>query len=214
MHIRTTIIGATIVFLTASAQAQVLQTFSNVVDHNLTYFYGSWEATGSTLGSTNPNSQFLQGAGVYDITGSSTIVPTNSADSKLEFFNASPISIGSNNLLSVTAKTLSGNAASSFLVILVDSGGKTASVSFATSAFSTLNYTTALGALTPQSGFRNDLIESLIISGGQLGGTDRFNVSFDTVSATAIPEPSTYAALVGMACLGAALRQRRKRNKA
>jgi hypothetical protein len=199
-------------FWGVSTQAQQLQNFSNpVVDLNLNWFYGSWEATGDTGGSVNPNSQFTQGTGVYNITGTSAIVPTNSADSKLEFFNASPISIGSNTYLSVTAQTLSTNSAgaTSFAVFLVDSNDHTAFASFGTAAFPTGSYTTISGALTFGNGFNSTSITSIIITGGIPGGTDRFNVSFDNVSA--VPEPSTYAALMGAAAMGLAVVWRKKR---
>jgi hypothetical protein len=190
----------------------ILQDFSSTVGAN-TFFYGTWEATGNNGGSTSPNSQFLQGSGVFDITGDGAgghILPTNDANSKVEFFNTSPVSIGPNTSLSVTAQALSTNVASSFTVTLVDTFGHTAFATFNASAFITGSYTTATASLTFQSGFNSSQIDSMILTGGQLSGTDRFNMSFDTISASAVPEPGTYAAIAGAAALGVAAWRRRR----
>lgn len=196
--------------LAAHLHGQVtLQDFSSVVGPN-TFFYGSWEAAGDVVGSVNKNTQFTQGVGVFNITGTSVIIPTNSADSKLEFFNTSAGSIGTNTLLSVTAQALATNAASSFQIFLKDTGAKTASVTFTASSFPTGGYTTALGVLTFDSGFLSNSIDSMIITGGQPGGTAIFNFSFDNISA--VPEPSTYATLIGAGVfvVVAAVRRRRQ----
>jgi len=193
-----------------SAQGQVvLQNFSSVVNPPYTVFYGSWEQIGDVGGSVSPNAHFIQGTGVFDITGSSVIVPTNSADSSVAFFNAAPVSIGSNTFLAVTAQTLAPDIASSFTVFLVDGLGHSAYAAFGTAAFPTGSYTTFYGALTFNSGFDSANINEMIISGAQPVGTDRFNVSFDNISATAVPEPGTYAALTGLIALGFAVWRRR-----
>jgi hypothetical protein len=204
------IIIPTLALFGVPAQSQVvLQTFSAVRDLDLNFFYGTWEATG-TGASVNPNAQFVQGPGVYDITGS-TIVPTNDADSKMRFFNASPLSIGSNTFLSVTAQALTGNVATSFTVFLVDTSGFTAYAAFGAFDFVTGSYTTLTGSLTFQSGFHPSSVDSMIISGNQPGGTAPFNVSFDNVAAvSAIPEPATSAALAGIFTLGFVFWRRRR----
>jgi hypothetical protein len=185
-----------------------LQDFSSVVGPN-TFFYGSWEATGDVSGTLNKNSQFVQGAGVFDITGASAIIPTNSSASKLEFFNVPRVSIGTNTLLSVTAQALANNAATSFEISLKDAGGKSASVSFNATSFPTGSYTTAIGVLTFDSGFLSSSIDSMIISGAQPVGTAVFNFSFDNVSA--VPEPATYAGILGAGAFGLVLVRRRRR---
>jgi hypothetical protein len=202
----------------ASAQAQIsLQNFSSVVNPSLTVFAGSWEATGIGA-SENPNSQFVQNyqavSGTYAITGTSgagLIMPTNSADSYVDLYLPSPTSISGNPFLAVTAQTISTNLASGFTVFLYDTSGKTADAGFSTSSFPTGGYTTAYSTIANiQSGF-NYTIEYIRITGNIPGGTSQFNVSFDNISAvSAIPEPSTYAAILGAACLGFVIVRRQK----
>ncbi|HVS53182.1 MAG TPA: hypothetical protein VHD62_12570 [Opitutaceae bacterium] len=203
---------AAVALTAAAAHAQaILQDFSQTVG-SLTFFYGTWEANGDNGGTNNPNPQFLQGAGVFDVTGDSLsghTMPTNDANSKMEFFNASPVSIGTDTALSVTAQSLATNTAPAFTISLIDTSGHTAFATFNAGQFITGSYTTATGSLTFQSGFNATQIDSMIISGGQLSGTDRFNISFDTVSATAVPEPAFYATLAGIGALGLALWARR-----
>lgn len=201
------LLAATLMLSSARAQV-VLQDFSAVVGPN-TFFHGTWEASGDTGGSTSPAASFVQGAGVYDITGTA---PTNGSTSKIEFFaGATPFNIGTHTLLSISAQALAGNVATSFAVTLVDTTGKTAFATFTTAGFLTGSYSTVTGQLTFGSGFNVASIDSMIISGGQPGGTDRFNVSFNNIAAvTAVPEPATGAALAGAGALGFALWRRRR----
>lgn len=199
-------------FCGANARAQiVLQDFSSTLGAN-TFFEGTWEAANNTGGSVNPNSNFVQGAGVFDVTGTTGLVPTNAAASKVEFFYGTALSIGTSTSLSVSAQALGTNAASSFTVTLFDLSAKTAFATFSTLNFVTGGYTTITGELTFQSGFSAASINSMIVSGNQPFGTDRFNVSFDHIAAvSAIPEPGVSAALAGVLALGFAVRRRRNR---
>lgn len=194
--------------LATCGMSQVIQDFSAVIDPN-TFFYGSWEASGAA-GTLSPNASFVQGAGVYDITGATA---TNSDLAKIEFF-FSPVafSIGSNGYLQVSAQALSLNAATSFQVVLLDSGSVAATSTFNASDFLTGTYSTAFAQLTPGIGFMANSIDSMIITGGLPSGTARFNFSFNEIKAvaSAIPEPSTYAALAGALVLGLAALRRRK----
>lgn len=191
----------------SGAQAQVtLNDFSAVLNPNLTFFYGSWEATGSTDGSPSPNATFTQGAGLYEISAANA---TDSADSKLEFFYETPLNIGTNMYLAVTATELPTNLASSFQITLVDSLGKTAYAAFAIDTFLVGAYSMQSSLLTMQSGFNSASIDSFFISGGQPGSTIRFNIGLDHIAAVAIPEPSTYVALLALAVLGFVAYRRR-----
>jgi hypothetical protein len=213
----TSILALTLTLFGATAYGQVvLQNFSTTTGAN-TFFYGSWHLTGSTSGSTSPNSQFVQGAGVFDITGVAgpgLIQPTNSADSKVEFFNTTPVSIGSNLSLAVTAQELGGNVASSFTVFLVDSTSKVAFATFVADDFVNGTFTTVTNSLQLQSGFQPNAVSSMVISGDQLGGTSQFNISFDSIVATsAVPEPGVAAAMMGLTAIALALHRRRQRAK-
>lgn len=205
------VIALGFVLLGVSAYAQViLQGFSNVADGSSNFFYGTWEATGNTGGTVSPNANFSQGAGVYNFTGSSGIIPTNSATSFVEFFNASPVSIGTNTSLSVTAHTLPGNASSSFTVFLLDTSGNSAYAAYDASFFITGSYSTATVQLTTVGAFNPASIDSLRISGNQPGGSSAFGFSFDNISAvSAVPEPSTYALFFGLSGLLVAAWHRR-----
>lgn len=209
-------VTAIFLLLSLSAKSQVLlQDFSSVFDGgNYTFYYGTWEATGNTAGSGNPNAQFVQGSGVYNITGTSSIIPTDNSTSGIEFFNASPVNLNGNLYLSVTAQALAGNLASSFAVTLKDTGGNSAYAAFSLTGFPNGGYTTQTQILTPVGAFNSGSIDSLVISGNQLGGTATFNVSFDTITAVAsapVPEPATYAAIFGMAALGLVAYRRRQK---
>lgn len=194
------LVASSLLLLGISAQAQVLQDFSAVVDNNLNYFYGNWEATGDTGGSYSPNASFTQGVGTYSIDAANS---TDNSTAKLEFFNASPLSIGTNTFLSVTAQSLASNAATSFAVMLVDTNAVIARAAFDLSNFPTGSFSTQIVALTFGGGFNSNSIDSIIVSGDQLGGTANFRVSFDQIAAvSAVPEPSTYAFIVGLLALG------------
>lgn len=194
------------------ARAQVtLQDFSNVNDGgNYTFFYGTWEATGDTGGTGNPNAQFSQGVGSYTITGSNPIIPTDGSTSQLEFFFSSAANIGANQFLSVTSQALALNEATSFAITLKDTNGLTASAAFAAGPAGG-GFITQVQTLTFQGGFNSSSIDSLVISGNQLGGTARFNMTFDNIAAvSAVPEPATYAVLFAACCLGFAVWRRSK----
>ncbi len=210
MKTLTALLLLTSTLLLSSAHAQiVLQDFSAVVGPN-TNFHGTWEAVGNTGGTTSPAASFVQGAGVYDITGTA---PNNGSASQIEFFaGATPFNIGANTLLSISAQALAGNVATSFAVTLVDTNAVTAFATFTTAQFLTGSYSTVTGQLTFNGGFDATNIDSIIISGNQPGGTDRFNVSFNSIAAvSAIPEPATSAVLAGAGALAFALWRRRRR---
>ena len=186
----------------ASLGAQVLNDFSAFTSTVATNFEGSW--TISPPGPDAALGTFSQGAGVYNITGG-----TNGELSKANFYflNSAqdalePLNIGSNTSLALRAMLLPGNAATALTVTLYDSSASThaASVSYDFSSFSSATYLTSVGALTADIGFDWSAIQSFSISGNMTGGTAALNISLDSL--TAVPEPSTYAAILGLATLG------------
>jgi len=199
--------------VSASAQTAVmLQNFSAVVDNNLNYFYGTWEHTGQP-GSNTPNANFSQGPGYYNISGTNALAD---ADSFLEFFFSPNRNVGTNGFLSVTALTLPSNVATSFQVTLLDANSNSAFAVFQTSWF-TGQMTTVIRPVIYTGAFDGSIVDSLRISGGipsgVPGATAVLNLQLDEVSSvatSAIPEPSTYAALAGLGAFGLVLYRRRR----
>jgi len=117
------------------------------------------------------------------------------------------------NYLLVSARRDPGHTASTLFVQFEDLSLRTYVVSLSTSLFST----TALTPVTvPLSGWTVDFGPSHItgwsIGGGGLG-TESFRMTFDTLAfaTSAIPEPSTYALMIGLLALtGCTLRRRQK----
>lgn len=200
-----------------AARAQVLiEDFTSVLTSTTTRYFGTW-ADGNAdpyVGSTNPNLGFTNSGGTLNITGSSP-TPNNADTSKLVFLHFAPfLSIGSNTLLSVTAQPLqplTGNVAESFKITLLSFGGGDAFATFTIkNSFPSGSYSTATSPLTFGPGsFYPDSIYEVRISGDLPGGSAAFKMSFDNISA--VPEPSTYAALFGASAFGVVVVLRRRR---
>lgn len=119
------------------------------------------------------------------------------------------------NYLFVSARRDPGNAASTLFVQFEDIYLRTYVVSVSTSLFST----TALTPVTvPLAAWTVDFGPSQItgwsLGGGGLG-TENFRMTFDTLGFTtsAIPEPSTYATLLGTAALALVALRRKTRSR-
>lgn len=196
-----------------AVHAQItLQDFSAVVGPD-TYFYGSWEAANDASGTLLPKATFMQGPGIYDIDG---VGVTNSSSSRIEFFFATPLSIGANTFIAVSAQALVNNIASGFQIQLVDTGARVAYAPFDAASFLVGSYSLAVVPLQLSNpAFDFNSIDSMIITGGVPGGSDRFSFSFDSIVAqSVIPEPSTYVALAGLLALGFVAYRRRLANAA
>lgn len=109
--------------------------------------------------------------------------------------------------LSITLNAISAPSAG-FNFVLEDGSGKTATALYSWLAFQG-GPTTVSTVINAQSGFNfADVTTWNLVSGGS---GSSINVVLSNVSASAVPEPSTYAALAGFAVMGfCAVRRRRK----
>lgn len=191
----------------AACSAQVLNDFSAFYKAETTYFKGSWTA-GADSG---PIASFQQGAGVFDFVGG-----TNSSEAGVDFFfmnpsltDIAPLNVGVNRTLQVNAQTLAGNAATSFVVILFDNSAsqKFASATFDLTSISGSSISTVSSLLTAQAGFDWSQVQGFTITGGITGGSQLLNLRMDGLAV--IPEPSTYAMILGGLTLGVVVIRRR-----
>lgn len=208
MNLRSIIALAVVVATGASTNAQIsLSDFSNTTGP-MTYFFGTWEATGSLDGTTNPNPQFFQGSDFYSINGAGV---TNADTSFMEIYFDTPMNLTGNSFIGVRAEVLELNAAPSFKVYLRDTGGNVAFAGFEASSFLVGTFSKQVVELTTVGAFSLAAVESIFITGDIPGGTARFNFSFDSIVAqSAIPEPSTYVAIIGAMALGFVAYRRRQ----
>jgi hypothetical protein len=117
-------------------------------------------------------------------------------------------------VITVLARIDAGNTALGFAVNFYDSGG----IAAITSTFSVSDFlpqgsfTSAFSSLSlhPSNGDISDIVSFGIAGIGN--GNALFRFSFDAiqVSATVIPEPSTYAAIIGLLALGYVAYRRRQ----
>ena len=196
------------------AHAQVtLHDFTAFESPDTTFFFGNWEATGNSSGSSSPRAGFGQGIGVYNFAGG-----RNDSDASAQYFYLAPINISGLSLLQVSAELLQGNTAPNFQITLFDDIGLGVTASFATASLSLGSFTTLTANLdfaaasvdpTHLAGFQ--------ISGGLFGGTDTLSFALDRLAVaapvSAVPEPATYG-LVAALALGVVVGVRRLRPRA
>ena len=110
--------------------------------------------------------------------------------------------------ISITAQVNASNA-SGFTFLIYSAPTEFASADFLASDF-TGSLTTVTKALAFSSGFDPLTVAYYGINGGTPGGTANFRYTFDSASVSSVPEPSTYAALSGIAVLGFVAYRRRR----
>ncbi len=196
-------VGIALISGAVAVKAQTLDTFSSFgSESGTTTFYGDW-----TSGSGAPAATFVQGSGVYTVKGVS-----DSDRSGVAFQPPSDFNLTGDSTLSLTAELAAGNTADSISVILFDGSGLSSSATFILSTFNATTYTTQTSTLFAQNGFNLANVQSFKITGNNPGADGSVAVTFDQLAATqgsAIPEPSTYAAILGTVALGFVMLRRR-----
>ncbi len=211
MKLRITLLLSSFLSFCIAGNAQVtLENFSAVVNPGFTGFYGTFSSTGNEiLPSDTPSAGITQGSGFFSFTGANT---TNDDNSILEIYFQAPVDLTGLGFLALTAESLALNASPSLRIVLFSTNGNSASAVFTATQFPTGGFTTAIQALNIGSGFAANAVELVTISGDTFNGTSRFNFSFDNLAAvSAIPEPSTYAAIFGALALGFVAYRRRQK---
>lgn len=208
--------------ITASCYGVTVNDFSNLTgggDYSdfdplpLAYFEGDWKSNDFQA----PLASFVQQSGFYEIKGG-----TNSNLSYAQVFfstDGTPANFGTINTITVSAQLLAGNAAPSFAVQLFNTDNTVyATATFLTSEFTSGGFTSVSKPLVGVNGynFTSATAEHFKITGDIQDGTAAFNIAFNNidVSFQAIPEPSTFATLLGFAAVGAFGLRRRPRKLA
>lgn len=213
MHkkIKVLLFSSIVSFAAIVASAQVtLENFTSTIKPNeFTGFLGTWSSTGSTdIASSTPVAGFTQNSGFFTI---SSPAATNSETSLMISYFDVPLNLSGLSYVILSAEALSTNTSQSVRITLFDDNNNTATAAFAATEFPTGSFTTASQLLTLSSGFNPSAVAGFIVTGGVPSGVLRFNYSFDNlaVAASAIPEPSTYAAILGLLALGFVAYRRR-----
>jgi hypothetical protein len=189
-----TVLMAAVIAIPAFAQTYVLDNFN------------SGTATGAVDTGTSWNGQITQNATTLTVGG------TAKSDSGWFYNFALPVDLTGYSLLEITAQRDSGHATGFLAVTFSDDTG---------SGFQTIYFDTNLFAIGAQTTVTLPVawtIDSTIIAGWNIGGgetspgTTAFRMTFDNMALTnaAIPEPSTYAAILGAMALGFVAYRRRQ----
>lgn len=198
---------AAALFAASSASAQVvLNNFSSFVSPD-TFFSGDWELTGGV--SNSPRSTFSQGAGFYNFATAS-----DEGDSSFAaYFFTTPVDITGLPQLQIDAKLLAGNTSPTLRIFLFDSSFfENASAVFSTGSLNTSTFTNLTAFLSPTGSFDPTNVAGFQIS-GLSGGTATLSFALDNLRVVAVPEPSTYGALAGLALLGGIVLRRIRRSR-
>ncbi|EIP98545.1 PEP-CTERM motif protein [Opitutaceae bacterium TAV1] len=200
----TLVCGLALVAPAASAQAILLEDFSSFYQPDHTYFEGDW-----TAGSYAPRASFIQGDGVYEIKGS-----TNNQDNFVDIWfghagDYAPFDLTGATHIALTAQVLPGNEASAIWIALSDRNMNEATAVFLTGDFSSTASSLVLALIQVHSAtFDFSLVDRLRITGNLPLGQAAFNIAFDQIEATAVPEPSAYAVLLGVGALALGMTRR------
>lgn len=170
--------------------------------------FNSGTATGTTsaavLGYTSSwVGQVTQNASTITVGGSAK--DDNGWGANNQSLNATPYSF-----LAITAQRDATNAGTSFVINFFDDSLASTQYQVSTASFAIGSLTTVYIPLN-WSGINSANLTEWNMGGGT-SGINPYLMTFDNLAfTTAIPEPSTYAAIFGVACLGAAIVRRQKR---
>jgi len=163
---------------------------------------------------TNFDADYANGFGEFTVestgaNGTTTFgTGNNDGMTLIAAFPSNPPDMTGYTDISITAQVNASNA-SGFTFLLYSSPTEFASADFLASDF-TGSLTTVTKALAFSSGFDPSTVAYYGINGGTPGGTANFRYTFDSASVSSVPEPSTYAALSGIAVLGFVAYRRRR----
>ncbi len=171
--------------------------------------FGSGNATGGVNATTSWFGQISQSATALTVGG------TALSDSGWEALNLTLPDLSGYSYLALTAQLSASNAANNIFVTF-DAGGPTQTITFTASSFSVGSMTTVYVPITWS--IDASMIEAWNIGGGAVPpgtSTPAFRMTFDKLAlTTAVPEPSTYAAMAGALALGLAVWRRRSATRA
>jgi hypothetical protein len=188
------ICSISIVLLPLAAIGQTLSTFDSLGGGN---YGGSWVTPINAISLTS---------------GVATIGSPALADGNFEFadISAGTISLDTSLVLNYTARVDVGNLSNSFLVRIADtSGDYSLQALIVTTSWVSAQFVTGSAVLT--SSGTGDASQSAYFTLSGDGSTNAFRMSFDSLSVSAIPEPSSYTTLFGVTALGACLLRRRRK---
>ncbi|MDP1579301.1 MAG: PEP-CTERM sorting domain-containing protein [Candidatus Didemnitutus sp.] len=181
-----------------SAQSFLISNFTALPSGGNFTTSGSW---------ATPVNQLSLSSGIMSITAIGGGSPDDSGNfgfaDLISTFNATTAF----DTIVAVARVDSGNSSNGFIVNLFDSQGTGAlTATFAASSFNSATFVAVPSNITvhPENGNRAD-IAFFGIAG--VGTTAAFRFSFDSL--TAVPEPSTYAAIFGVLALGFVAYRRR-----
>lgn len=155
---------------------------------------GPWDGNNTTAG------------GIFSVTGGDS--------TGASYYDIGSLSLMGNALndVEVTARLDSGNAASGFTVNFFDAAfNGVLTATFNAASFNSGGFTAAIASLSLYQGAVTNFVPIAYMGIAGNGTTDAFRISFDKIVANAspIPEPSTYAAIVGLLALGVVAYRRR-----
>lgn len=190
--------GAALLCAHRAAAQVVLNDFSGFVVTDQTFFLGEW----STGDDVTALTTFTQNSGTY------SIVAASSADSAgaLYYFSSdqsTTLDLTGYDSLLLTGTVLSDSTATTVVISLLDLSGNTAYATLSLASLASVGWTSA--AFNLSSGFDLTSVVGFQITGGDAYASSIVSLTLDSLSAvstTAVPEPSTYAALFGVAALG------------